>query len=176
VCYPRCMRTLSHDLATGTNRLHNQPSPVSHIASLVYTNYSTALAIARDRGTEFINGMTGFPHTKYLSLMVIRVISEFLMFYNGCETWSFTSREELRPRDFENVGWGEYFGIRERKWYGDEEYYTTRNFIICTLHEILSRISGYLCLIITGSRLNYWVYWHFFTVTVNFNSSQSMAV
>jgi hypothetical protein len=28
--------------------------------------------------------------------------------------------------------------------------------------------------LITGSGLDYWIYWHFFTITINYNSTESM--
>jgi hypothetical protein len=36
--------------------------------------------------------------------------------------------------------------------------------------------SGLAWLIIMGSGLYVWIYWHFFTITINYNSSQSMTV
>jgi hypothetical protein len=35
---------------------------------------------------------------------------------------------------------------------------------------------GFAWLIIMGSKLDDWIYWHFFTITINYNSSQSMTV
>jgi hypothetical protein len=37
-------------------------------------------------------------------------------------------------------------------------------------------VSGVPWLIITGSGLDDWIYWHIFTITTNYNSSQSMTV
>jgi hypothetical protein len=38
---------------------------------------------------------------------------------------------------------------------------------------IYCHVSGVPWLIITGSGLDDWIYWHFFTITINYNSSQS---
>jgi hypothetical protein len=49
---------------------------------------------------------------------------------------------------------------------------------ICRLHTeyyYYCQVSGISWLIITGSGLDDSIYWHFFTITTNYNSSQSMA-
>jgi hypothetical protein len=124
------MRTLSHDLATGTNLLHNQPSPVYRIAFLVHTNYPTVLAITRDYG------MTGFPHSKYLSNIFTDANSEFLIFDNGRETWSVTVREssglgKLRTWADEKIVAYTVGISRKREQKYNEKVHN------CILHEIL---------------------------------------
>ena len=49
----------------------------------------------------------------------------------GCETWSLTLREECRLRVFEN----RILGPRGMRM-GSGEGYTTRNFIVCSIHLI----------------------------------------
>jgi hypothetical protein len=49
----------------------------------------------------------------------------------GCETWSLTLREEPRLRVFENRILSRIFGPKR-----DENGYSMRNFIVCTVHLI----------------------------------------
>ena len=49
----------------------------------------------------------------------------------GCETWSLPLREELRLKVFESIG------VRETRKQGSGEDYITRNFVLCTLRQIL---------------------------------------
>jgi len=58
----------------------------------------------------------------------------------GCETWSFTLREELRLRVFENRVLRRTFGPKrdEVKWgWRKLDNEIMRNFMICTAHPIL---------------------------------------
>jgi hypothetical protein len=54
----------------------------------------------------------------------------------------------------------------------------TYNFVLltCAFEFVLSRMTGSVWLIIMGSGLDDWIYWHLFTITVSYNSLQSMAV
>jgi hypothetical protein len=56
---------------------------------------------------------------------------------NGCETWSLTLRDEHRLRVFENRVLRRIFGPKRDEVTRGGEDYITRNFIICTLHQIL---------------------------------------
>jgi hypothetical protein len=42
--------------------------------------------------------------------------------------------------------------------------------------EYNAMYKGFACLITMGSGLDGWIYWHFFTITTNYDSSQSMTV
>jgi hypothetical protein len=55
----------------------------------------------------------------------------------GCETWSLTLRNKHTLRVLRTGRWGEYLDLRGRKWREAGEDYIMRNFITCTLHQIL---------------------------------------
>jgi hypothetical protein len=66
-------------------------------------------------------------------------------------------------------------------WVKITTYLQSEPFLSIIIHNLLPKIvnnivtyEGCAWLIITGSGLNSWIYWHFFTVTCNYNSSQSM--
>jgi hypothetical protein len=69
-----------------------------------------------------------------LSVAQITIIS--LVVY-GCQTWSFTLREEHRPRVFESRVLKKIFGPKRGEVTGSIEDYITRSFMIFTPHEIL---------------------------------------
>jgi hypothetical protein len=72
--------------------------------------------------------------------------------------------------------WFLNIGLREKKW-------THINIFIVSLslksnngHKILSHIVGGCMTNNNGSGFNDWIYWHFFKITINYDSSQSVAV
>jgi len=62
--------------------------------------------------------------------------TEFSFSLYGCETWSFTLREDRRLRVFENRVLRRIFGPKRDKVTGSGVNYIMRNFMICTAHQI----------------------------------------
>jgi hypothetical protein len=60
----------------------------------------------------------------------------FIVVLYGCETSSFTPKEEKRWRVFENRVLWRIFGTK-RKWWKARENCIVRSFITCMLHQIL---------------------------------------
>jgi hypothetical protein len=58
-------------------------------------------------------------------------------YFYGCEIWSFTLREELRLRVFENRVWRRIFWPRRDEVTGGGENYIMRSLMISTAHRIL---------------------------------------
>jgi hypothetical protein len=58
----------------------------------------------------------------------------------GSETWSLILRQEHRMKVFENRVLRRIFGPKEDEVTGGGEYFLTRNFVICTLHEVLLKL------------------------------------
>ena len=54
----------------------------------------------------------------------------------GCETWSFTLREERRLRMFENSVLRRIFGPKKKEVTGSGENYIMRSLMICYAHQI----------------------------------------
>jgi len=64
--------------------------------------------------------------------------SKILPVLYRCESWSLTVREEHKVKLFENRALKEeYLDLRRRKWQEAGEDCMMRNFITCTLHQIL---------------------------------------
>jgi hypothetical protein len=77
-----------------------------------------------------------FPsHIKKLKIKIYRTAVLPIVLY-GCETWSFTLREEHRLKVPENRMLRRIFGS-ERDEDGSGEYCIMMNFITCILHRIL---------------------------------------
>ena len=68
--------------------------------------------------------------------MIYRTIILPVVLY-GCETWSFTLREECRLWVFENRMLRKVFWPKRDKVTGNGENYTISSLTICTLHPIL---------------------------------------
>ena len=64
-------------------------------------------------------------------------ITTILLVVYGCQPWSFTMREEHRPRVFESRVLKKIFGPKRGEVTGSREDYITRSFIIFNPHEIL---------------------------------------
>jgi len=73
--------------------------------------------------------------SKNLKIKIYRNIILPVVLY-GCETWSFTSREERRLRVFENRVLRRIFGLTRDEGTGNGENYIMRSLMICT-HPIL---------------------------------------
>ena len=56
---------------------------------------------------------------------------------NGCETWSFTLKEEGRLRVFENRVLRRVFGPKRDEVTENEENYIMRSLVICTPYPVL---------------------------------------
>jgi hypothetical protein len=60
-----------------------------------------------------------------------------LVLLYALEIWSFTLREEYRLRVFENNVLRKIFGPKRDEVTEKRKYYVTRNFMLCTPHQIL---------------------------------------
>jgi hypothetical protein len=61
----------------------------------------------------------------------------FAFFLYGCETWSFTLREERRLSVFENGVLRRIYGPKRDEVKGNGENYITRSLMICIFHQLL---------------------------------------
>jgi hypothetical protein len=68
-------------------------------------------------------------YPKQLKIRIYRIITLLVVLY-GCETWSLILREESRLRVLRGT-----FGRKREQ--GSGENYTMRNFMICTVLQIL---------------------------------------
>jgi hypothetical protein len=85
------------------------------------------------------NIQRNFPNPNFKNLPVYyahRIIILPAVFLNGCETWSLTLRKERRLRFFENLVLWRIFGLNTDEVTGHGEDYITRNFMLCTPHQI----------------------------------------
>jgi len=73
--------------------------------------------------------------SKNLKIKIYRNIILPVVLY-GCETWSFTWREERRLRMFENRVLRRIFGPRMDKVKGSRKNYIMRSLMTCTPHPI----------------------------------------
>jgi len=71
--------------------------------------------------------------SRNLKIKIYKTIILPVVLYD-CETWSLTLREKCRLRVFENRILRRIFGPKR----GNGESSTMRNFLVCTLHLILS--------------------------------------
>jgi len=78
-----------------------------------------------------------FLFVAYLMTLSVAQITIILLVAYGCQTSSFTLREEHRPRVFEIRVLKKIFGPKRGEVTRSREDYITRSFLLCIPHEIL---------------------------------------
>jgi hypothetical protein len=70
---------------------------------------------------------------------------------------------------------GETFAVSESTLINSKHSYESESFafIVCYTYNIVT-YEGFAWRILTGSGMDNWIYWHFFTIIINYNSSQLM--